>query len=153
MPLEHVSTCHSILARYPQRYRALRLEPLGGAGGFSGATIVRVETEIGNYCLRGWPVDSLSRKRILGLHRLLEFVCQQGITQVSVPVFSEDGSTLVTAQNRFWQLEPWMPGKADFHDNPTDRRLAEAMASLARWHRAASQFSHVGWRKKVEVPS
>jgi Ser/Thr protein kinase RdoA (MazF antagonist) len=131
----------AVLSCYSGRYRPLRIEPLGATGGFSGAMIVRVETEIGDYCLRGWPTDSLPRKRILGLHRLLSSLFQQGVTQTAVPVSSESGSTLVVEQDRFWQLEPWMPGIADFHDNPGDVRLSETMACLARWHRAALLFS------------
>ena len=131
----------AVLSCYSERYRPLRTEPLEATGGFSGAVIVRVETEIGDYCLRGWPLNSLPRNRILGLHRLLYSVFQQGVTQVSVPVSAQSGSTLVVVQDRFWQLEPWMPGKANFHDNPSDTRLVETMACLARWHRAASLFS------------
>ncbi|MCH7687682.1 MAG: phosphotransferase [Planctomycetes bacterium] len=131
----------AVLACYSERYRPLRIEPLGATGGFSGAVIVRMETEFGEFCLRGWPLNSLPRNRLLGLHRLLNFIFQQGVTQAAVPVSSENGSTLVVVQDRFWQLEPWMPGIADFHDNPSDLRLAETMACLARWHRAASLFS------------
>ncbi|MCH7988356.1 MAG: phosphotransferase [Planctomycetes bacterium] len=131
----------AVLSCYSGRYHPLRMVPLGTTGGFSGAVIVRVETELGDYCLRGWPVKSLPRNRILGLHRFLSSVFQQGVTQAAVPVSAESGSTLVVVQDRFWQLEPWMPGAADFHDNPSDVRLAETMACLARWHRAASLFS------------
>jgi Ser/Thr protein kinase RdoA (MazF antagonist) len=131
----------AVLSFYSGRYRPLRIEQLVATGGFSGAVIVRVETEIGDYCLRGWPVNSLPRDRILGLHRLLDSVFQQGATQTTVPVFAENGSSLIFMQGRFWQLEPWMSGTADFHDTPSDVRLTATMACLARWHRAASLFS------------
>lgn len=130
-----------VLSRYPSRYQPLRVVVLEKTGGFSGAAIVRVETESGTFCLRGWPLKSFSRNRILGLHHLLTFIFQQGVSEVSVPVVARDGSTLVVEQNRFWQLEPWMPGEADFQRHPSEARLSSAMATLARWHQAASRFS------------
>jgi Ser/Thr protein kinase RdoA (MazF antagonist) len=141
MPSHDLHTIASaVLHRYPDQYRPERTEFLAGAGGFSGAVIVRVGCRVGDYCLRGWPPGSLPPRRILGLHRLLRTVLEQGVSQVSVPVAALDGSTLVASGDRLWQLEPWMPGRADFHENPSEERLRAAMICLAAWHRAAATF-------------
>jgi homoserine kinase type II len=111
-----------------------------GLRGFSGAEIWRIETAGGPLCLRRWPADSLPVERLRGLHRLLAHVFAQGVVQVPVPLASRSGTTVVLAGGREWQLEPWMPGSADFEAHPTDERLAAVMACLACWHRAAATF-------------
>lgn len=126
----------------PARIRTLDRD----SEGFSGAVVLRVvvqetaqapETE---YCLRGWPPDSLPRERLLGLHRLLEHVCKSGVTQVPVPLRSKFGTTIYAEASQFWQIEPWLPGVADFSSDPNDARLRNTMTALAQWHDAASRF-------------
>lgn len=126
----------------PARIRTLDRD----SEGFSGAVVLRVvvqetpqvpETE---YCLRGWPPDSLPRERLLGLHRLLEHIHKCGVTQVPVPRRSKFGTTIYAEASQFWQLEPWLPGVADFSSDPSDARLRNAMTVLAQWHEAASRF-------------
>ena len=112
MTTANVASIEEILSRYPQRFRPERIDVLGG--GFSGAIIRRVRCPAGDFCLRGWPPGQLPTRRILGLHALLRHVYERGVRHVSVPVTSHDGSTLVEMSGRRWQLEPWMPGRADF---------------------------------------
>ncbi len=127
--------------------------------GFSGAVVLRVVVEgtklahEAEYCLRGWPPDSLQRDRLVGLHRLLEHIHRCGVKQVPVPLKNQFGATLYTEAGQFWQLEPWMPGRADFSTAPTDARLQNSMIVLAQWHDAASRFEarspEVEWFKQV----
>ena len=74
------------------------------------------------------------------LHRFLKFLAERGIREVAVPIRAADGSTLVTVNGRLWQLEPWMPGEAKFHQSPSDAQLANAMRALARLHVAAAEY-------------
>ncbi len=106
--------------------------------GFSGATVMRITTTRGPLAVRGWPPDGLPRQRLEALHRLLEHVA--ATVPVAVPITTGDGTRLADWHGRLWQLEPWMPGTADFHDDPSRVRLDEAMATLARFHRAARGF-------------
>ena len=85
----------------------------------------------------------MSRQRLLKIHRLLERVNDCGIRQVPVPIASANGSTVIDVDNRLWQVEPWMPGQADFRDAPTDSRLESAMHGVARWHMAAAAATSV----------
>jgi Ser/Thr protein kinase RdoA (MazF antagonist) len=133
-----LSTARQTLERYAPEYRALSAEQR--TGGFSGAQILRVETPAGPYCLRRWPRESLPLERLRGLHRLLGAVHARGVREVAVPVAALDGATLVCVRERLWQLEPWLPGIADFRSRPTRVRLSAAMESLARWHTAAAHF-------------
>ncbi len=113
---------------------------LPAAGGFSGAGVWRVSASCGTYALRGWPPESLPEPRILGLHKLLRHIADSGFEHVAVPSQSSGGSTLVKVKGQFWQLEPWLPGAADFHSSPTKERLSNTMRALAGWHIAAAGF-------------
>ena len=125
--------------------------------GFSGAVVLRVvvqdnpQAPESEYCLRGWPPDSLTRERLLGLHRLLEHIHKCGVTQVPVPQRCKFGTTLYTEASQFWQLEPWLPGIANFSADPNDARLRNTMTVLAQWHDAAARFepreSDAAWFK------
>ena len=121
-----------VLLRFPDRFRTEHIDL--AMPGFSGAMIARVSCAAGDYCLRGWPPNGMPEQRLLGLHNLLRHVYDQGVVSVSVPVTAYDGSTLVFLHNRVWQLEPWMPGTADFWNNTSESRLRAAMRCLAAWH-------------------
>ncbi len=147
-----------VLRHYPLDVAAVRIEHDAAAAGFSGAVIVRVinnaadqDVAVGpevpllsadptRYCLRGWPPSGLSRARLRELHRFLRFVQQQGVPVLPVPNPNIRGETLVTHAGRDWQLEPWMPGVADFCERPTVARLQSAMSTLARFHWTASRY-------------
>ncbi len=134
------ATVREVLSRYVPRVRPLRVESLGNRGGFSGAALWRVVTAAGDFALRRWPSPGLPRDRILGLHRLLEHLRRSGLTFVAVPLRSGDGTSLHRHLDRDWQLEPWLPGLADFQARPTRERLRAALAALAQWHLAAERF-------------
>ena len=116
--------------------------------GFSRATVMRLRQptneESGDtfhdFCLRRWPPQSLSRARLTGLHRLLRHISLQGISEVAVPLTALNGATLCEFEGALWQLEPWLPGTASFHQQPSSARLKSAFELLARWHLAAKSF-------------
>ncbi len=83
---------------------------------------------------------AVDRQRLAGLHRLLGHVRNLGVTQVAVPIDCLDGATSFESQGQIWQIEPWMPGTADFSANPSEPRLHAALLRLAHWHRAAARF-------------
>lgn len=135
----------TVLQCYPASYRSDSCELFPCGRGFSGAIVCRVETPLGLFCLRGWPPQSYPVERILGLHSLLGYVFREGVTQVSVPLESLAGETLVEQHSRLWQLEPWMPGIANFHDYPSQlelkkNKLKSAMRCLANFHTATKTF-------------
>lgn len=108
------------------------------AGGFSGTGVWRVITAAGEWCLKRWPSMTYDRERVVEIHRVLSQAHQGGIRQIPVPLASRAGDTLVPAGDAWWECAPWMPGKADFHQDPNHRRLAATMVLLARFHRAVA---------------
>ncbi|MDB5348045.1 MAG: hypothetical protein JWP89_6422 [Schlesneria sp.] len=135
----HAASWPQVLARYAPRIRPKDVESLGNRGGFSGAAIWRVKTELGDFALRRWPMASLPRERILGLHRLLEHLHRDQLDFVAAPLAADDGSSLITVGGYDWQLEPWKSGVADFHRDPSALRLSAGVQALARWHLSAER--------------
>jgi Ser/Thr protein kinase RdoA (MazF antagonist) len=128
----------SLVDRFGSRLAPLS-PPQPVTGGFSGATVFRLACRDGTFALRGWP-PSAEPARIRGLHRLLRHVAAHGVP-VAVPLSDHRGETLLGHADRYWQIEPWLPGRADFRASPTDARLAAAMTTLAAFHNAAASFT------------
>ncbi|MGQ0634476.1 MAG: phosphotransferase enzyme family protein [Planctomycetaceae bacterium] len=130
-----------VLRDYPRRFQPLDSKSLAPARpGFSGAQVWRVVTESGPFCLRATPEAAVEPLRLRGLHRLLAHVHACGVVQVALPVARVDGATFASQAGCVWQLEPWMPGIADFRQAPYARKLENAVTCLARWHQAAKSF-------------
>jgi len=125
-----------ILAEWAQLGVVHAVQPVP-VGGFSGGRIWGVSCEAGHFALRCWPSPGLPDARIRELHRFTRFLSQEGVDVVPVPATSSSGETLVHGQ---WQLEPWMPGAADFHAAPTPERLHNTMQQLARLHLASAGY-------------
>ena len=123
----------AVLQLYPDRFRSRSFALPPDGTGFSGAVVLRVETDAGPHCLREWPPHA-DPERIGGLHRLLNHVCSRGIDFVAPARAGQRRPDARFRRRRWWQLEPWMPGRADFVSRPSDSRLAAAFTSLARLH-------------------
>lgn len=113
------------------------IENLQGAGGYSGANFWRIEDSAATWCLRRWPADStVDERRIQWVHRQLARAHASGCSAVPVPVAANDRDTLVEFESQLWQLEPWMPGVANYHAAPSNTKLKNAMLALAGFHEA-----------------
>jgi len=117
------------------------------SGGFSGASVFRVEAQADVYCLRRWPAGE-AIDRLSSLHRVVRHVAMSGVEQVPVPEAADDGRTLVVVDQMLWQIERWMPGHADFHQQPSAARLRSAINVLARWHRVTAEYMPAEWERR-----
>lgn len=129
-----------VLLHFPPDCRPQSSEPLGAAGGFSGAQFWRQDTPRGRLCLRCWPPEHPSVERLRFIHGVLGHVAQAGFTKLPLPIRATDGTSYVESSGRLWQLEPWIEGEADFRRRPTRGRLAAALEALAEFHAAAATF-------------
>ncbi|HZT81777.1 MAG TPA: phosphotransferase [Gemmataceae bacterium] len=122
----------AVLRQFPAASHSGPPAPLGNRGGFSGARLWRLD---GNppLCLRAWPPAVTSLKAI---HWLMIHARRSGLSFVPAVFATRDGRTFVEAAGRLWDLTEWMPGRADFHDRPTEGRLRAACTALARLHQA-----------------
>lgn len=129
---------HRLPTIYPDFLHRVRWEPLGNAGGFSGATICRgLEGDIRRWCLRIAPLD-FPANQLRFAQQLMKVARNAGLAIVPsiYPTRTGEGFFLDPASKRHVELMDWMPGQADFHRNPTDSRLLAAVEALAELHRA-----------------
>ena len=131
-----------VLACYPSDCQSERIEFLGSAGGFSGAEFWRLTTARGKLCLRRWPAEHPSPERLGFIHAVLRHVAQQGIDYLPVPIVPEKREPMgfVQFDGHLWELTPWLPGRADYHQSPNPKKLRSILKALARFHQAASSF-------------
>lgn len=132
------TSLNPIWSHFSDACRPMSVEFLGNYGGFSGARLWRAETSLGPMCLRAWPKEFRSERQLGFIHDVLSRVHAVGLSFIPAPQRTRDGATFVRHAGCFWELAPWMPGSADFHQRPTPSRLRAAMQSLARFHLAAA---------------
>lgn len=108
--------------------------------GFSGANIWRLETLRGPACLRRWPAEHPPSDRLEFIQAVLWHVDQEGFRLVPVPWETTTHAGYVDLGGHLWEVAPWLPGSADFHESCSPDKLAAAMVALARFHQAASSF-------------
>lgn len=116
------------------------IAPIRENSGFSGAQVWKIISDSQEFALRRWPDNSMSRTRLVALHGLLRHSYNAGFTQFPVPLVAKTASTVVEHQGHLWQLEPWMPGIADFHKQPSRQKLRITMQTLGRWHRLMERY-------------
>ncbi len=129
-----------VLAAYPSERQPHRVQPLGAAGGFSGARFWKLESPSGPLCLRRWPSEHPAPDRLEFIQAVLWHADQQGFHLVPVPCETQTHAGYVRHRGHLWELSPWMPGEADFQRNPTPTRLAAAVEALAEFHLAGASF-------------
>lgn len=132
-----------VLNRYPAECQPAVCTPLHGAGGFSGASIWRLDTARGPLALRRWPPEHPTPERLAWIHAVARHALQQGFNLLPQPIATRDGQTFAIQAGRLWQVEPWLAGVADYANRSSTPRLQNALIALARFHRAAEIFPGV----------
>ncbi len=124
-------TAQTVLGHY-RLAGVRRVVSLGNHGGFSGARLWRVEAEPGSFCLRAWP-PPFERDRLSQIHALLLSLNEVGLEYVPRLLAGAAGTWMPHA-GRLWELTTWLPGRADFHEHPSEARLRAACLALATVH-------------------
>jgi homoserine kinase type II len=131
-----------ILRQFPRDCRPSHVEPLGSAGGMSGAQFWRTICPRGTLALRRWPTEHPAPERLRFIHAVLHSVSERGITFLPAPILARDGNSFVEHAGHLWELTPWMPGQADYERSPSVEKLRAAMVALGKFHVATSDFDH-----------
>ena len=126
-PMAMDSNVAAVLGRYPPDCAPHRIEPLGGAGGFSGSKFWRIDAPRGGLCLRQWPLEHPSPERLELIHTVLRHAVDNGFRRLPLPIASIGGTTWVEHFGRLWELAPWMPGEIDRIAAPNPARVAAAL--------------------------
>ena len=129
---------YQVLTAYAAEFQPREVEFLGSAGGFSGALFWRLLAPRGLLCLRRWPSEHPSEAQLRFIQAVLRHADQAGFHLVPVPYPCLDGRGYVVHGKHLWDLSPWMQGKADYHESPTEPRLSAALVALAQFHLATA---------------
>jgi len=125
-----------VLQRYPVIDSNASLQRLGNRRGFSGAFLWQVKESAGDFCLRAWPPGDPSPERLTWIHGLMIKAWSAGLSFVPALLATTQGTTWVEQAGRQWELTSWMPGRADFQEQPTQQKIAAACTALALVHKA-----------------
>jgi Ser/Thr protein kinase RdoA (MazF antagonist) len=133
----------AITARYDPIARPLaRVEPLGNAGGLSGARLWRYESGLGQLVARAWPPGGRTIADVRQIHAWLRLTQTLGF--VAVPLADSRGRTVHELCGLIWDVSPWMPGTAHPGRNPPPMTLRAGLTGLATFHRILSVCSKSG---------
>lgn len=135
MPEESVLS--KVLNAYPLAYQPTRSTHLGSAGGYSGARFWKLVTNRGPMCLRRWPPPHPDKQQLTWIHNVITHVATSGFRLIPSPVRTNTGETFCCFEQYLWELTPWLPGKANFWDQPGSQKLQAALSALAGFHQAA----------------
>jgi Ser/Thr protein kinase RdoA (MazF antagonist) len=134
-----------ILSRYPWRAQPVSPpQPLGGAGGLSGARLWRYPSAQGPLVLRAWPPHGTGREHIERVHRWLLMTADLGF--IPIPIRDQQGRTIGEYDGRLWEITPWLAGAADLTLPPSSAHLRRAFKGLAAFHQRLAE-------ERIEGPS
>ena len=131
----------AVLSQYPDDCQPTSIQSLGNAGGFSGAQLWKLQTPRGELCLRRWPAEHPSIKRLSYIHTVASYAVLQGHPCIPAPISTKDEPSIAfCSDHRLWELTPWMPGKPLLAPNATSREqqpklLRAALRSVAEFHK------------------
>ncbi len=130
----------AVLSNYPPDCQPASVEPLGSAGGMSGAQFWRIHAPRGEFALRRWPIEHPAPDQLRFIHAVLRHAATNGCDFLPVPATTRSGETFIRHADQLWELTPWMPGTADYETSPSVEKLRAAMHALARFHNAVAGF-------------
>ena len=130
-----------VLNSYPVAFRRSKIDPLGAAGGMSGAQFWRISGSQGLYVLRRWPGEHPTSEQLRFIHGVLGHAAHKGVSFLPLPIATTDGRTFVTYDGHLWELAPWLPGAADYGQAPSPEKLQNALAALAKFHAATADYN------------
>lgn len=132
-----------MLARYPAIARpSAEPEPLGNAGGLSGAQLWRFPAGRGPLVVRAWPPEGPTRQTLERIHQWIERAGR--VTFLSVPLAALDGRTVQQEAGRLWEVSPWLPGTPPTQDAISSAQVRAAFAGLGAVHQALQSEGRAG---------
>lgn len=122
----------------PNSVNVQQLQP----GGLSGASVWRAEGRWEGarvpLALRCWPAQHPTPQRLSQIHEALIYARRAGVLTIPALLPNASGRTYTSDGQRLWELSQWLPGAADYLQQPSLERLQAAMQALAQVHRVWS---------------
>ena len=140
------SVISRVLGEYVGSWESLSIQPRGSAGGFSGAQFWRIKGADSDLCLRRWPPEHPDSDRLALIHSTLQDAGGAGLSFLPIPHPTRNGASFVEMAGTLWELTNWLPGQADFQQQPTDARLTNVMQAVAKFHLATTNSADTARR-------
>ena len=144
---------NGVLEQYALDLSGTEVEFLGNHGGFSGAQLWKIRERAGERtcCLRRWPGGLEAKETLERIHSLLAQASRSGFDDrlLPRPLVNRSGKGVTRSGNHLFELTAWLPGQADYWNQPTDTRLRAAARTLAEFH-AATGCSPAAKRREQE---
>jgi hypothetical protein len=107
-------------------------------GGLSGAKVWKCVSSVhGPLCLRQWPTGHPTHERLMFIHAAMRRARTAGLDFVP-RLYEDNHQSFRELGGHFWEVTQWMPGRADYAQNPQPEKLTAAIDSLANLHRVWS---------------
>jgi Ser/Thr protein kinase RdoA (MazF antagonist) len=100
----------------------------------------RLNSARGALCLRRWPAGYPTQEQLEFIQATLWHVDQEGFHRIPLPLETRHHHGFVRHDGHLWELTPWLPGAADYHQRPSPAKLHHALVALAKFHQAAATF-------------
>lgn len=129
----------------------IQAEPLGNAGGFSGASIWRITSSLDQrYCLKRWPVSFRDRQRLDWIHRVQIFAAANGCPEIVKPLQTTSAATVIDQHDSFWELTPWIESTTTLQENANDESIESTLTVVAKFHQATARY-HFNFAKSTNA--
>jgi Ser/Thr protein kinase RdoA (MazF antagonist) len=133
----------ALLDHYAAGVRPLGpVEPLGNAGGLSGAKLFRFRSGRGQLVARRWPDAGRSLADLAIIHGQLRKAGDLGF--VPVPLLALDGRTAIEFAGHVWEIAPWLAGTADLDRPPSPIHLRLMFGGLAAFLNRVGDVQAIG---------
>lgn len=106
--------------------------------GLSGSDVWRLTSEAGDWAIRRWPAG-YPEDRLNWVHQILGGLPNS--LPVPIPLRTNIRQSYVPRGESLWNVEPWMPGAANFWHEPSEKKLAAAVRALADFHSTVKRWS------------
>ena len=80
-------------------------------------------TAIPNFVSGRWPKTHPDRQRLNWIHTILRSVAEAGINFIPTPIVANSGESIVEHNGYFFELAPWLDGKATYESEPCHEKL------------------------------
>jgi Ser/Thr protein kinase RdoA (MazF antagonist) len=125
--------------------------------GLSGARIWKCIGAAGETCLRRWPEGAMTDHRLLEIHRCMQAAVVAQCPFVPRLFMASHGKSYVKVGTDFWEMSQWMPGRANYREEPSVTKLVSASIALAQLHLAWRDLNPLsvatGFVREVVAPA
>ncbi len=121
---------------YPAEFATARLIPQS-AGGFSGASVWRVEVGEAAFAWKQWPPGLMDPERLARVHAMMRTLAAGGITAIPPLVATRHGGSFVEVRQSLGELAGWRPGRVLAAEEYGPTQVEAACRLLAQVHMAS----------------